>query len=745
MKRTVSILLIMSLLLCFTSCGEMEGSDVTSSHNAEPSPAGMVTYQENAQGYVIPTAWAQDSINDGTWDYDTAGVETGIAGTYYEMREGYVMTRLIEDEANVLIRLNPDGTEDLRITVPKPELAEGDSWAVGEYRFGTEWVWFVENQYTLLDEETGETSCRYLLKKWSFSGEELLSIPLDEGYGITPDGFLAGLELDPEGNPVLMTLSELLFCDEMGNVVARYETEDAPTLDFVRDARGRIYCVSLFEGMLYTMDWENHCLGEPLLELKGNEQVYTGGGGYDLLLTNEAKLRGVDFQSGTVTEILNWTDLDLGGMVGAVACPDEESFLVNVNDSLLGTSALLKLSRIPAGQTPEKEIVTMAVAMNPMGLEHGASWIDCIDQKVASQIANFNRTSKTHRVEGVTYSTPEELQTMVLSGDAPDIISWNRTLDVMPSMEQYAAKGYLTDLEPLMDQDPELSKEDFIPNILELAIARTGGLYVLPGQFHLTTLIGKTEYVGSGFGDSFGEMLVVAEQVPEDMCLFAYESQRGMLNIMLADTLDRFVDREEMTCDFCNQDFYDLLQLCRDHFPTEVGEDYIAPAGGSVLEFTSVLGRMGQFASDVLRDLETSGRCFVSFPGDEGNGFSVTFYEEYSICALGDQQEAAWAFLKTMYSYDFQYAAGTIFHPIREDAFREREDWYLEVNGSCTEEESLAARELVYGAKRLRSVSSPVIPIVLEEADAYFAGDKTAEQVAQILESRVKIYLSEQS
>jgi len=35
--------------------------------------------------------------------------------------------------------------------------------------------------------------------------------------------------------------------------------------------------------------------------------------------------------------------------------------------------------------------------------------------------------------------------------------------------------------------------------------------------------------------------------------------------------------------------------------------------------------------------------------------------------------------------------------------------------------------------------------MVREEAAAFFAGDKTAEQVAEIIESRVKIYLSEQS
>ena len=77
------------------------------------------------------------------------------------------------------------------------------------------------------------------------------------------------------------------------------------------------------------------------------------------------------------------------------------------------------------------------------------------------------------------------------------------------------------------------------------------------------------------------------------------------------------------------------------------------------------------------------------------------------------------------------------------DATNDREDWYLEVNGSCTEEESQAARQLLLDSTALRSRNMTVINLVGEEAAACFAGDKSSQEAAQILQSRVMIYLGE--
>ena len=39
--------------------------------------------------------------------------------------------------------------------------------------------------------------------------------------------------------------------------------------------------------------------------------------------------------------------------------------------------------------------------------------------------------------------------------------------------------------------------------------------------------------------------------------------------------------------------------------------------------------------------------------------------------------------------------------------------------------------------------SADIMTIVLEEAELYFAGEKTAEEVAELIQNRVTIYLDE--
>lgn len=124
----------------------------------------------------------------------------------------------------------------------------------------------------------------------------------------------------------------------------------------------------------------------------------------------------------------------------------------------------------------------------------------------------------------------------------------------------------------------------------------------------------------------------------------------------------------------------------------------------------------------------------------------MIFTDEFSICSLSQHKDGAWQFLRTLYGYDFQYSYGTICVALRQDVMNDREDSYQQMySDDLTGEESQYIRDFITSSTNYREISSPVISIVAEEAEAFFAGDKTAQDVAEIIENRVKIYLSEQS
>lgn len=747
MKRTVSILLSLAIFLSLCACGRPELSGSVGSAAPEPSLMDVELAEENTQGYVIPAAWTENSVNDGTYGYVTAAAEPDLSGDP-GFKDGYLVTlsRDTETQMTTLTRYTLDGSEVSATKIPPMEGSDTentDSY-IGLYSFGEDCIWMTHERYTVLDEETGETENYAQLEQWNYEGECRAAIPLEDI--LLPEdreSFVYDMTISPEGDPILTSENYIYFCDSTGAPAATVKTA-GNHYSFCLDSGGRLYLSSLFENQIYTIDWDAHAPGDVVFSTTGNEAVLPGGGAYDFFLKSDTLLRGVCLETGTITELLSWTDWDLAGSVGDVLYLDQDTYLIMVY-SLLDVdsgSQLLTLSRVPANEIPEKTIVRLAVPLNEIWAKDGATWADSLDQRVAEAMNQFNRESSTYRVEVETFGSAQDLQLMLSAGDIPDLLYWGQgTLEDSPSIPLLAKNGYLLDLEPLFDRDPELSTEDFLPNLLELAKSQANGLYAMPIEFYFVTLTGKKEYVGDSTGWTISDMIAAAWQLPEDMEVWEYISQWDALDTLLRCTLSDFMDVNAGTCQFETQEFYELLNFCRDYFPQEVGEDY-TPSENAMLTGEGGMGRMGQFASDVIRPLEEQGKTLIGYPGAGDSGLSIIFYQEMSIFAQGLQQEGAWEFLRTLYSYDYQYSCR---HSVRSDAFNAREDWYLELNDSCTEAESQAIRQRVQEATQLRLAEYPCSEIIQEEAAAFFSGDKTAEETARIIQNRVEIYLAEQS
>lgn len=743
MKKLISVFLLFSLLLGLCACGKQESEEATSA--ASITPVTQVTTTQVGD-YIIPESWNEVSINDGTWGYVTAeAVAPEGVGLEYRC---FVEQATDEQGNTTLVQYDLSGTELHRGTIAAMEVQEGAEQYLGYYAFGKESLWLTRNIYRIVDEETGEAESESWLENWSYEGEKLFSAPLSD-YGVDDmSNFLSAMTMSPEGTPILLTQNAIVFLDEAGQQRGTMDTGGV-WYDFCRDGSGRLYIAdNMNTNTLYTVDYENYTLGHAVMELDGTSRILPGGGEYDLLLSNDTTLKGVSLSTGTVTEILSWEDWDLAGSVGSVTELEEGILLVSMYDLALNSSSLFTLTRVPAEEVPEKTVLRLAVPLRNDDIGYEMSWTDVMDQKVAAAMAGFNRRSSQYRIEVVTFSSATELNLLLASGDSPDMIYWNYTawLDEPASTAMLAKKGYLVDMEPYFESDAELSLSDFIPNVVELERERNGGIYALPLSFYFTALIGDREYVGDDSTWTIQDMLAAAKQMPEDMCLWEYAIQTSVLETLLGVNLSRFVDVENIDCDFQNQDFYDLLTICRDYFPEETGEDYAPPSGGSVLTGISSMGRLGLVYTDSLKSLEQQGKTLIGYPGAEGNGLSLIFMDQVAICSMSQHQDAAWEFIRSLYSYEFQDSYSSIFISIRDDVLNDRENRYQAMySDEISQEESQAMRDLVYGAETLRDMESPIFLIVKEEAAAYFAGDKTAEEVAEIIENRVKIYLSEQS
>jgi uncharacterized protein (UPF0335 family) len=62
-----------------------------------------------------------------------------------------------------------------------------------------------------------------------------------------------------------------------------------------------------------------------------------------------------------------------------------------------------------------------------------------------------------------------------------------------------------------------------------------------------------------------------------------------------------------------------------------------------------------------------------------------------------------------------------------------------------TPEESEQFRQIIESCDRVYRENRAVMTIIKEEVPSYFYDDKTVDEVARIIQSRVQIYVSEQS
>ena len=148
----------------------------------------------------------------------------------------------------------------------------------------------------------------------------------------------------------------------------------------------------------------------------------------------------------------------------------------------------------------------------------------------------------------------------------------------------------------------------------------------------------------------------------------------------------------------------------------------------------------------------------MGFPGVAGNGSVIQKETEYAIISNSANKEGAWDFLKYFLSDDYQDGIalkGESF-PIRlsslelaaEEAKRGTYDGvtgeYIEpVGGVNTDEDNQKVYDLLSSAAGSVDIDSRIYEIISSEADAYFAGHKSAKEAADIIQNRVSNYIAE--
>ncbi len=357
--------------------------------------------------------------------------------------------------------------------------------------------------------------------------------------------------------------------------------------------------------------------------------------------------------------------------------------------------------------------------------------------------------------------------------------------DVVVTNTQYAAElskiyenGLYTDLYPLLDADETLSRDDFFGCVTRTFEDADGKLGAICGTFRVDTLTGEAERLAWNDCWTLSEMLGLFRSLGADETIMVgLGANNAAKNLLGPSGYAMFLDRETGTCSFDSADFIAYLEFLKT-LPEKFNYDAYGTTAPRILnEQLNPVVRQTDYAdlSQWMNDkFLFEGRAvsrigYASADGERNGSYIVT--TPYLITSCCDDTEAAWTFIKEIL---FSEDSGEAWMPLGKDFTARKSDF-----AKVTE----AAKEYVFAERRVRKydpenppteadgpyamftdedagelfawldgdvgvpyagfADAAVTEIVNEEISAYLGGAQTAEKCADIIQSRVSLWLSE--
>lgn len=544
---------------------------------------------------------------------------------------------------------------------------------------------------------------------------------------------------------------------------------------------------------LETKDW-----GEKVKLPSNVWSILPGDDAYDFYYTYNNNIYGYAAKTDTKEKLVDWLacDVDTNNMSGYAMLSDSRVAALMQDWSTDPTTyQLIVLHRVDASEIKEKKVLTLA-----------CMYLDWNLRSMIVEYNKTNDEYRINVVDYSEYATDDDynagvtkLTTEIISGSVPDIfLTSNLPID------KYAAKGVIADLNTFMDGGNGLSRDYFVPQVMS-ALEKDGKLYELPTSFSVQTAYALSSIASQYDTWNVAAVQDAMTQLQEGATVFSNGwTKNTALSNCLSRNLSAFVDWTTGKCEFDSEAFQQLLAFCNS-FPAETsdGDGAIAYAPSAdiavddamwdsdatrITNGKQLMSTIGMYSFDsyiwnvyAIRDKIT----FTGYPTEDGSGSSFELQMPMAISSVTKYPDAAWDFvcsiIKKMNTIDENnYYYG---FPISQAAFDAEmtdimtEQYQLDENGEQVDwdgdgepdkairgsYETMENGETVYkdvyaltqedidqilgvinSTRSVYDYDQEILDIITDEVAAYFAGDKDVQTTANMIQSRVNLYVQEQ-
>lgn len=652
------------------------------------------------------------------------------------------------------------------------------------------------------NETTSENTDEYFIVKYDGDGNRTSEISLKKIQDTLDDNdyfYINSFMPTDDGKYLLLYDSKVFITDDSGALLNTIEYGAADDNTYMsglyKTGDGRIVTsVNISkqvgdewksESKIVVVDTANNKFGDEYEFSGGGNGFMNGTEKYDLLLNKESGLVGYDIETGNTETIIDWLKSGFDNTTmnsdSTTVLPDGRILCITYEYEYSGGGGygwsnddmvISILTEVDPATIPDKKLIKLY-----------ALWLDI---GVKRQVLEFNKNNLEYEIELTCYGDDMEwseaiskMNNDMIAGNLPDILLINSNLPV----DSYIAKGLFANLYDFMETDPDINKEDYLPNLFK-AYEVNGALYYTVPDFTVNTMVGKTSIVGETEGWTMDEFMALAEANPDKNIVDAsYTTNTGMLSQMFSYSYDTFINRETGECSINSDAFIKMMEFCS-QFPSEIkDEDYdysenywqeqeMQYRNGKTILSSDYIGRF-----QVIRELE-QGKfgepvTFKGMPGVKGNGAVFNGSSTMlAITAKSPNAEGAWQFVRYFLTDEYQdmyidtntysfpaklsalekKAEAAKERPYWEDSETGEKEYYDNTywNGSesitigvNTDEDNERMMNFLKSITTTSGYEDKILDIIIEESASYFSGQKTAEQAAEIIQNRVANYIAE--
>lgn len=580
---------------------------------------------------------------------------------------------------------------------------------------------------------TGDPEGTLALSRYDENNNLQQTTPLAKTYAEPGARFFQMTKTD--GGAALVSASMLVLLDDNGAETARQELDlnDGWAFAAMQERDGTLFVLTqeMFGGdapELRAFDAKSLTPLEVQTLPSG-----TLGLGLDengtFLLTDSNALLSFDLTTGKVQPIALWRELG--------AKPDASQVFRTKNGYVLFSPNEEAVSLVlwKASTTNVKKVLTLAIAA------------DCpVWYEFTQLFETFNLSQNDYRIDYTVYSDSpygdgeplDVLRTQIMAGNSPDLFAFYSDGKQAPPLEP---RVVCADLRPLL---PDVTETVLLPGLFDL-LTQDDALYALPLTVRVDTLIMPSNLIDHP-GVTLPDLEAAREKMPDDwVAVDSWNTPKNLFALTAAFCIGRFTDRENGTCNFETQEFYDLLDWCKrwggDGSTPETPEKTLLKRGW-ISSLSWLSGR-----EDIAKEwFDGAGYTYAGYPVGSG-GSAYLVLTSLGVSASCRDMGGAKAFLEHCFSCEQESGL-----PANMDALRKefaqyklgnRTDWYGNPE-TISDADEAKFMELLNSITVLEGMDKPLEDILCEEADVYFAGGCTAQQAAKNIQSRASLYLQEQ-